>query len=309
MAIMLAAGKIVKQPNLARLCQGSESCIVGTAQLSPPSGDLIRHLQLRPQVRSLDLAHDKIGANVHPLVAADLATKKLPAVSTIVVDNFGAGKEFRVVDDDGAALASGGEVLGFVEAEAAHVADGAEGFVFVGRCQGRRGVLHDDEVVFFCYRHDGVHVACYASVVNRDDDARFGSDGRFDLGVVYVHVVRFDVHHDGDCSAEDESIDARNKGEAGQDHLLARLYVGQDCGKLQGGSARGGHEDWAPTHQILDVFLATLGEGPISAEVGGFCRYCDVALFRADERSSVEWYHVGLSEVQCESNSDADRNL
>lgn len=207
--------------------QRSEGRVVRIAQVPPAGGDVVGDLELGPQVGGLDLGHDEVGAQVHPLVAADLAAEEPPAVGAIVVDDFGAGDERRVVDDDGAALPAGGEVLGLVKAEAADVADGAEGLAFVRGGQGGSGVFDDGQVVLFGQAHDGVHVACYASVMDRDDHARFGGDGGFDLGVIHVHASLFDVDHDRRGTPENKSVDCGDEGEARHDYFVARFDVDQ----------------------------------------------------------------------------------
>ena len=149
-----------------------------------------------------------------------------------IVHYLSLRKHVRIIDDDGTALTSRGEVLGLVKAEAANVADGPERLGLIGCCKGGCCIFHHQETVFLRHGHDGVHVTSDTTVVYWHDCTCSGCDRRFDLVVVDVHRAWFDVDHDGSCTAENKSVYGRDEGKAGEYHLISWPDVNEEGGEL-----------------------------------------------------------------------------
>ena len=64
--------------------------------------------------------------------------------------------------------------------------------------------------------------------MHRDDGSCAGRDQRFQLALVQVEGIRADIHEDRPGAAQDEGIDRGNKGEGGDDDLIAGLDVQQE---------------------------------------------------------------------------------
>src|SRR5260370_798583 len=84
-----------------------------------------------------------------------------------------------VVDRDAAAFPTG-HILIVVEAECAHMADGAKFSALIAAADALAGVLDDDEIVSPRHLHDGVHVASRAPHMDRHDRPSARTDRGFD---------------------------------------------------------------------------------------------------------------------------------
>ncbi|MNC56016.1 hypothetical protein D3C75_1055860 [compost metagenome] len=120
-----------------------------------------------------------------------------------------------------------------MEAEAADMADGPQGFAFIGRHHALRSILYHHQVVLLRQRHDGVHFAGYASVMHRHDGTGFIGDRRFNLGFIDVHGVwtQIDKHHHR--PAQHKGVSGGYEGVARHDHFITRLDIQQDGGHFQ----------------------------------------------------------------------------
>ncbi len=84
----------------------------------------------------------------------------------LFANNLRAFHQRAIVDQRRPALTAGGVVFGFMEAEAADMADGAQR----APCRWTSplcGVFHHKQVVFVGDGHDGVHLAGYAGIMHR----------------------------------------------------------------------------------------------------------------------------------------------
>ena len=196
---MHAVGWDARQFDAAGLCQRQEAVVVLLPQCQTALVDAFRHFQLAPQVSGLQVRHQIAGTDVAPGIFIDLATEELAAVGAFLADDFRPIDQGRIVHQRRAAFAAGGVVFGFMEAEAADMANGAQCLAFVGRHHTLRGVFHHEQVIFLRQRHDGIHLAGNAGIVHWHNRAGFIGDRRFDFGFVDVHGVRtqVDEHHFG----------------------------------------------------------------------------------------------------------------
>ena len=133
---------------------------------------------------------------------------------------FGAIFEFGVIDDERASLAAR-EVFGFMKAVTAQMADRAEPTFLVFGEYSLRRILDDQQIMPPGDRHDLVHFASDAGVMDGKNSSGAGSDRRFDEALVDVERIRPDVDKDGRCAPEHDGVGGGDEGVGRKDHLVA----------------------------------------------------------------------------------------
>ena len=108
------------------------------------------------------------------------------------------------------------------------MANRAQRTTFVGRHHALRGIFHDEQIVFFRQRHDGVHLAGYARVVHRHDSAGFIGDGRFNQRLIDIHGLFMHVDKHNFRAAQHKGVGGRDKGVTRHNHFITRLDIQQD---------------------------------------------------------------------------------
>ena len=83
-------------------------------------------------------------------------------------------------------------------------------------------VLDHQEVLFAGERHDRVHLAAHAGVVDRDDGFGFVGDGGFNQGFVEIEGIEADVDEHRHSAADGEGIGGGDEGVGWHDHFVNR---------------------------------------------------------------------------------------
>ena len=231
--VLPAVGRNRRQFDTPGARQRQQRIIVVLPQGQALLVDALRRFQLRPQIGGLQVGHQIAGANVPPGIFIHQAAKELAAVGAFFANNLRAFHQRAIVDQRRPALTAGGVVFGFMEAEAADMADGAQRAPLVGGHHPLRGVFHHKQVVFVGDGHDGVHLAGYAGIMHRDNRPGFIGDGGFDERFVDIHRIATDINEDDFRPAQHKSIGGGDKGIAGHNHFVARLDIQQQRGHLQ----------------------------------------------------------------------------
>lgn len=159
--------------------------MVGVPRGEPVVGDTLGVLKLSEKEGSDDFSRKVAGSEIGPSVLVDLAPKKTGAVRALFTVDFAAFDEVEPVHQEGTALA-GDDVLCFVEAQAAEVADRAEGASPVAGEHALRRVLHDREAMLAGDGCNVVHLASDACVVDGDNGA--SSRGQRVLDETFVDI-------------------------------------------------------------------------------------------------------------------------
>jgi hypothetical protein len=228
-------------------------------------GDAFGFLQLRPEESGDQFARQEGGARFLPRVLVHFAPEKAAAVGALLADDLRPLRHRGVVHQQGAAFA-GNDVLGFVEAVGAQVADAAERASLVRRHDALGRVFHHAETVRLRQGHDRVHLARHAGVVHRNDGPRPGRDGLLDPALVQVEGVLADVDEHRHAAPQHEGIRRRDEGVRGHDHLIARLDVQQQRGHLQRRRAGMGEQGLGAAGLALQPGVALLGEGAVARQ-------------------------------------------
>lgn len=155
-----------------------------------------------------------------------------------------------------------GVVLGFVEAEAAHVAHGAGGTVLVKGTHGLRRVLHHGQAMLARDVAQRVHVAAHARVVHRHNSARVRRNRGAYTERVQIHGVGLHIHKNDLCTAQGKGVGSAHKGKRRHDHLISRLDIQQDGRHFQRGGAGGGQKGFGRAGQSLQRLVAAAVKGP-----------------------------------------------
>src|ERR1039458_6769494 len=114
----------------AALDQGSEHAGIAEVDFSAPCGDLLHVFELAKQEGGQHVGWHIGRADIHPGVFVHLPPHELAPVSALLTQDLSALLQSRVVDRQRSAFAAR-EVLGFMKAVAAHLADGAEPLALV----------------------------------------------------------------------------------------------------------------------------------------------------------------------------------
>ena len=265
MRIMHAISRYLHALDQAALFQRRQPCVVLLPAGHARGGDGRALFQLRKQVGGVELAGQERGTDIHPSVFIHLSPVEAAAVRTFFTDNLGAFHHVRVVENDRAALTHG-VVLGFVEAEAAHVAHGAGGTVLVKGTHGLRRVLHHGQAMLARDVAQRVHVAAHARVVHRHNSARMRRNRGAYTERVQIHGVGLHIHKNDLRTAQGKGVGSAHKGKRRHDHLISRLDIQQDGRHFQRGGAGGGQKGFGRAGQSLQRLVAAGGKGTVAAD-------------------------------------------
>ena len=144
--VVAGAGRDDRAAQHAGALERLERRVVGVPDRQARGGDLRDALELLGQQRRRHVGHEKRRADVDPRVLVDLAAREALAVGALLLQDLGALRPARVVDEQRAALAAG-DVLRLVEGERAEVADRAERAAVERRADALRGVLDEQQPV------------------------------------------------------------------------------------------------------------------------------------------------------------------
>ena len=233
MRVLPAVGRNRRQFDTPGARQRQQRIIVVLPQGQALLVDALRRFQLRPQIGGLQVGHQIAGANIAPGIFIHQTAKELAAVGTFFTNDLRAFHQCAIVDKRRPALTAGGVVFGFMEAEAADMADGAQRAPLVGGHHPLRGVFHHKQVVLVGDGHDGIHLAGYAGIVHRDNRPGFIGDGGFDKRFIDIHRIAADINEDDFRPTQHKGVGGGDKGIAGHNHFVARLDIQQQRGHLQ----------------------------------------------------------------------------
>ena len=215
--------------------------------------------ELDPQHRALD--------PLHPIVEPLEGMVILPLLAPVAQHADPLG-EVLVVGDHHAALAAGPEVLPGIEAEAAHVADGAHAPALVLRAVGLGSIFDDDEVMAAGDVQDGVEIRGLAMQVHRQDRLGAVGDRRLDLGDVHVEGVGVNVDEHRAGAGVVDRRHGRDEGAGDRDDLVPRTDPGRQEGQVQGAGAGVDADAEAPT-AVGGKLLLERGDLLAQNELGG----------------------------------------
>ena len=252
--------------------------------------DLIRHLELSPEIGGVELRGQEAVADIHPGVLVHLATVEAGAVGALLPQDLRAVDVCGGIDKDSAALAHG-VVLRLMEGEAPEVPDGAESLPLVARHDALGRVLDDQQTVLSRDGHDRVHLAGHARVVHDDDDLRAARDGGLDLRLVDVHGVGADIHKDQARPVVGKGVGGGGEGEAWQDHLVPGLKLTQEARHIQGSGAGGGQQHLVGVKALFHPLAAAFGKLSVAADFAGGNGLADIFHLVARAGRDVEADH------------------
>ena len=176
----------------------------------------------------VELLHeqDRLGLGHAVVVAAGETAVALvrPDGAAAVVEGVALVNQFLAHARDRAAFA-GRNVLGFLEAEAAQVADRAALAALVFGQPRLAGVLDHRQLVLAGDGVDRVHVARHAEDVHRHDGARALGDAALDRGRVHGERGRVGVGEYRQGLAREDGVVAGDEGVGRDDHLVAGVHV------------------------------------------------------------------------------------
>ena len=112
-----------------------------------------------------------------------------------------------------------------MKAVAAHLADCAEPLAFVFCEDTLCRILDDQQVMTPCDRHNLVHFAADAGIMDREDCARARRDRGFDQPLVDVKRVRPDIHEHRRGAPQHNSVCGGDEGKGWKNHLVAWTEV------------------------------------------------------------------------------------
>ncbi len=205
------------------------------------------------------------------LAAGVLLARRAVAVAPPVADGLQVALEQGVVGEHRAALAHG-DVVGGVEAQRAHVAEGARQAPVVGGAERIAAVLHDPQVVPPGQGQHRVQVEGIAQGVGEHDGAGLLAHRGFQLRGVHVAGGQLHVHEHRHQPVEQHRVHRGGKAGGHGDHLvtgpqgpLAQGRRGQrGHGQQVGRGARVGGERVLAAQERLQPLL----EGGVEAPGG-----------------------------------------
>ena len=209
----------------------------------------------------------------HPVVAAagEAAVSLVrPDGAAAVVEGVALVDQLLAHAGDGAAFA-GRNVLGFLEAEAAQVAERAALAALVLRQPRLAGILDHGELVLAGDGVDRVHVARHAEDVHRHDGARPLGDPALDRGRVHGQRGRVGVgEHRQGLAAEDRVV-AGDERVGRDDHLVAGVHVHDVQADHQRRGAAGGGQAALGAEQLRVALLELRHVLVGAADTSGRC--------------------------------------
>src|SRR5579875_1898837 len=110
-----------RPPEHALVLQWSKRLVIGLPGVQPLGEDGIGLFQLCPQKSSNQFAGQKRRAHIYPGVLIDLTAQQRGTVGSLLPEDFGAGQETWIVDEQSTAL-PGNDILGFMETDSGKMA-------------------------------------------------------------------------------------------------------------------------------------------------------------------------------------------
>ena len=112
-----------------------------------------------------------------------------------------------------------------MKAVAAHLADGAEPLALVFGEDTLCRILDDQQIMTPGDRHDLVHLAADAGIMDREDRPRARRNRGFDQPLVDIQRVRPDIHEHRRGAPQHNRIGGRDESKGWKNHLVAWTEV------------------------------------------------------------------------------------
>jgi hypothetical protein len=251
--------------------------------------DLVRDLELPPQIGRDELARNPGRSDVHPAVRRHLSTLEGAPVRAAVGQHLGPRDPILSIYRERAALAAA-HVLHLVEREAAGVAEASERTPLDIAEQAVRGVLDHGEPVQFRQRRETGHVAGHARVVSRHDRPGAVRDRRGDPCRVQAEGVGRDVREHWSRTRLGHRGRGRGMGERRHDGLVARPQLGEQHRQLERRGARRGQQDQRAAESLPEPLGAQSRVPTASAKQAARSHLRHVLGPPAHAVGPVEWH-------------------
>ena len=137
-------------------------------------------------------------------------------------------------------------------------------------------------------RHDLVHFATNAGIMNRENGSRARRYRRFDEALVDVQRVRADVDEHRRRAAQHDGVGGGDEGVGRQNHFVARTEAAQQRRHLERCGAGRGQQDTLSAETLLEELLGAAGEAAAAAGVAAGNGLTDVDQLRADDAWFIE---------------------
>ncbi len=185
----------------------------------------IRRLQVVSQVR-VDVFVVVAGRQIAQLPTEALAAGVVlagvaPAVAAPVANGAGGFLEPRMIDDNAAPFAHG-HVVGGIETERGHIAEGAGEFAVEGRAEGVAVIFQQPEIVAAGNIGDDIHGAGIAERVRNQDGSRARADGVFNQVRIEVVCSHFAIHKNRNQAVLHDGSQRGGKRDGRRNDFIAR---------------------------------------------------------------------------------------
>ena len=215
----------------------------------------------------------------------------MAAVGAFFTNDLRALYQRAIVNQRCAAFTARGVVFGFMEAEAANMADSAERPAFIGRHHALSSILHHKQIMLAGDSHNGVHLAGHAGVVDRYNRAGFLGDGRFNQRFIDIHGIATNINEDDFRAAQHKGVGGGDEGIARHNHFIARLNIQQQRGHFQRSGAGWRQQRFRGAETLLHPLLAAAGKTAIAAQLAAPHRGLHIIKLGTHHRRRVKWNH------------------
>lgn len=146
MEIAVAVFRDARQPQQTLHLQWLQPSPIEVVEFVPPSCDLVHLLQLAVQERTGNLARDIRRSDVNPRVFIHMTAEELPAVRSLVTNDFSAFQQAGIIHTESPALAAA-DVLCLVKAVSTKVTQRAQCPAVVKGIHSLSGILDNSDPV------------------------------------------------------------------------------------------------------------------------------------------------------------------
>ena len=233
MAVMYGIVRDIRTCQIALLLKNCQMLIIIVKNLTPLVVDLVHLEQLCIQIGRVHIAWQIRGAVADPRILIDLSTEKFTPIRTLFTQDLCTLQISIILKQQRAAL-SHCIILCLMEAVAAEISDRAERTPFIPRIDTLRCILHDLQVVFFCNRHDRIHLTGDTGIMHRHNDLCALCDCRLDLRLINIHCLWMHIYKYNFGTLQHKCICRGYKRVGRHDHLISRLQITEKRCHLQG---------------------------------------------------------------------------
>ena len=177
------------------------------------------------------------------------------------------------------------------------MADAPQGAAAIARHDALRRILDHLQVVARSNRHDRVHLASDARIVDSGDGAGTRRDGGLDEALIDVQRVLAYVDEDWNAAPQHEGVGSRDERVGGHDDFIPRCNVQKQGRHLERSGAGMGQQGLTTAGPRFEPFVAPLRERAIAGKYAVEVRFRDVVEFLARHIGPVEgkWELLAIS--------------